>query len=103
MLKNLIVFLSIIILFYIINNFILKKNINEHYLTYFLPFYNRNSDDLANFYNNDENNLNYFKKKFNYQDLNIGTNYSEEYFIKSLIKKKFIKYRYCIISISYIK
>ena len=64
----------------------MKKNEKEHYLTYFLPFYNIEKNDLFRFYNNNENNLNYFKKKFNYNDLNIGTNKFDEYFVKILIK-----------------
>ena len=69
------------------NNFILKKNINEHYLTYFLPFYNRDANDLANFYDNDENNLNYFKKKFNYDLIKYGIGKNDKVFIKYIISE----------------
>jgi hypothetical protein len=49
MVKLLFVIILIIIIFYIINN---KLNSNkEHYLTYFLPFYDNSKDNLANFYN----------------------------------------------------
>ena len=76
----------IIIIFYILNKFVLKKTIKENYLTYFLPFYGGNKNYLAKFYNNDENNLNYFKKKFDYSILKIGSNIEQKYFIKSLIE-----------------
>jgi len=86
MLKLFFSFILIVIIFYILNNIFLKKNVKEHYLTYFMPYYNIEKNDLFRFYDNNENKLNYFKKKFNYYDLNIGTNKLDEYFIKILIK-----------------
>jgi hypothetical protein len=86
MFKLFLIFILIIIIFYIINKFILKKIIKENYLTYFLPYYDSKNTDLANFYNNNENNLNYFKKKFDYNILKIGTIIEEKFFIESLIK-----------------
>lgn len=84
-LKFLILLIIIIIIFYIFNNYILKKDINEHYLTYFLPYYNIKDNDLATFYNNNNNNDNYFKKKFNYDVLKIGTIILEKELIESII------------------
>jgi len=72
------------IIFYIINN-ILKKITNEHYLTYFLPFYDSSNIDLSNFYKYNENNDNYFKKKFNYTVLKFGTTIIEKFFFENLI------------------
>ena len=89
-----VILLSIIIyiFFYIINKSIY---INEHYLTYFLPYYNNNNTDLALFYKNNENNLNYFKKKFKYQILNFGTISKEKYYIEKVISD-YIKNGYSI-------
>jgi len=81
---KILILIILIILFYIINN-ILKKNIEEHYLTYFLPFYDDKDIDLALFYKNNENNNNYFKKKFNYNILKFGTTKTDKYFINRLI------------------
>lgn len=76
----------IIILFYIINKFFLKKKeLNEHYLTWFLPYYNPDLNNLSNFYNDNYNNLNYFKKKFIYKPIKFCSNKSDKVFINSLI------------------
>ena len=72
MFRFLIITISLIIIFYVLNKYFFKRNIKEHYLTYFLPFYNNDKNRLANFYKNDENNLNYFKKKFNYDIMKFG-------------------------------
>ena len=85
MLKIIFLIILFIIIFYIINNKLNKTK--EHYLTYFLPFYTNSKNDLANFYNNNENNYNYFKKKFNYNIIKIGSIYSEEYFVKLLLNE----------------
>lgn len=85
MLNFIIIFIFIIILFYISNKYLFKKNINEHYLTYFLPFYNKKTNALSNFYENNENNLNYFKKKFNYDLIKFGIGKNDEEFIKYTI------------------
>ncbi len=71
-LKHTLAIIFITLIFYLSNKTIFKKNIKENYLTYFLPFYDKNTSSLANFYNNNENNLNYFKKKFNYYILKFG-------------------------------
>ena len=68
----------IIIIFYLLDKMIFKNKvydkdqIKEHYLTYFLPFYDTKITSLTNFYANNENNDNYFKKKFNYDQINFG-------------------------------
>jgi len=87
-------FILSILIFYFLNN-ILKNNIKEHYLTYFMPFYHVENNDLFKFYDNNENNLNYFKKKFNFHTLKIGTNKLDEYFIEILIKN-FISMSYVL-------
>ena len=62
MLKFLILIIFLIIIFYLFNKFLLK-DVEEHYLTYFLPYYDNKGTDLAKFYKNNESNENYFKKK----------------------------------------
>jgi TRAP-type uncharacterized transport system substrate-binding protein len=93
MLKILFLIILIIIIFYIINNNL--KNTKEHYLTYFLPYYSNTKDNLANFYNDNENNYNNFKKKFNYNIIKFGSIHAENYFIKLFISE-FIKNTYNI-------
>ena len=70
MLKIYIIIILLIIIFYLLNNY-LKKNIKENYLTYFLPYYSNKTNLLANFYNNNDNEKAYFKKKFNYKPINF--------------------------------
>ena len=84
--KYIFIYILIIIIFYIINKYILRKNINEHYLTYFLPYYNHNISSLTNFYKNNENNANYFKKKIDFRKINIGISNIDELFVESLFK-----------------
>ena len=62
MLKIIIIYIIVFIIFYFTNKYLLNKKINEHYLTYYLPFYDTKVTALSNFYNNNENNLNYIKK-----------------------------------------
>ena len=83
--KYIFIYILIIIIFYIINKYILHKDINEHYLTYFLPYYN-NTNALTNFYKNNENNANYFKKKFDFRKINIGISDIDKYFAEALFK-----------------
>ena len=78
------IILILLIIFSIINSY-LKKNIKEHYLTYFLPYYDNKITELTNFYNNDENNLNYFKKKINYYPIKFGTNKEDIDFTKDFL------------------
>lgn len=58
----------ILILFVIVNYYL---NVQENYLTYFLPFYSIDSKPLRNFYINDDYNKNYFKQKLNYEIFNF--------------------------------
>ncbi len=50
-LKHTLAIIFITLIFYLSNKTIFKKNIKENYLTYFLPFYDKNTSSLANFYN----------------------------------------------------
>lgn len=62
--KYIIIYICLIfILFYIFNSIL---HVQENYLTYFLPFYNVESNLLRDFYNNNDNNKNFFKKKMIY-------------------------------------
>ena len=85
MLKIFLLIIIIIVIFYILNKCIFKKNIQENYLTYFAPFYDDNINALSTFYDKKENNLNYFKKKFNYEKIYFNFNTSNIKFIKFLI------------------
>jgi hypothetical protein len=78
-------FLIFFILFFIINKNMNKNILKEHYLTYFLPFYDDNINQLTNFYANDEYNNNSFKSKFNYDTIYFSCIPSDVYFIKLLI------------------
>ena len=84
--KYVFLYISIIIIFYIINKYILHKNINEHYLTYFLPYYDNKITNLTNFYKNNENNANYFKKKFDFRKISVGITEIDIYFVENLFK-----------------
>lgn len=85
MLKILILNLIIIIILYILNKYFFKKNINENYLTYFLPYYNSDTNKLGTFYKDNDNLKNYFKKKFNYNKINISATYDEKKIIEFII------------------
>ena len=74
-------------LFYILNKNILKNVINEHFLTYFLPYYDPKLNTLSNFYKKKENNLNYFKKKFNYNEILFCIDDINKNFISKFISK----------------
>jgi TRAP-type uncharacterized transport system substrate-binding protein len=89
-----IIILFIIIIFYILNKYI-KQNIKEHYLTYYLPYYDNKNTDLSLFYKNNENNDNYFKKKFKYNVLKFGSILGEKNYIESVISN-YIKYSYAV-------
>jgi len=67
-----ILFIIIILLFYIINKRIILQK--ENYLTYYLPFYNVDSSLLHTFYKEHNYSKNYFKKKFNYEVVKLGSN-----------------------------
>jgi TRAP-type uncharacterized transport system substrate-binding protein len=91
MLKLFILIIILIIIFYILNKYFFRKKVEEHYLTYFLPFYDNQLPELTNFYKEKEYNLNYFKKKFNYKKIRIGFYYLDEDIIKLLISNYIAK------------
>lgn len=73
--KIFIIFILISIIIYILYKYyynIINKNNKEHYLTYFLPYYKRDIYPLTKFYLNNDNNLNYFKKKMDYNTVKMG-------------------------------
>jgi len=75
--------LFFVLLFYISNTFIFYKT--EHYLTYFLPFYDKEASTLANFYKNKEDNYNSFKKKFSYDVVRYGVIKGDHTFARLLL------------------
>jgi TRAP-type uncharacterized transport system substrate-binding protein len=85
--KYILIFFILLIILYIVNKYVFIKKIKEHYLTYFLPF-NTDSDniDLSNFYNNNENNLNYFKHNLDYNIIKLGMIELDKYFTENIIK-----------------
>ena len=87
----------IIIIFYIIFyniNKLIKKNTKEHYLTYFLPYYDNKITELTKMYNNNDDKKNFFKKKFLYKPLIfIYNDYQKNYVTqlsKIIISKNFL-------------
>ena len=76
---NLIVlFIIIIFIFYTINKRLIVHK--ENYLTYYLPFYNIDSNLLNNFYREHNYSKNFFKKKFDYEVIKLGSStYSYEF------------------------
>jgi TRAP-type uncharacterized transport system substrate-binding protein len=89
--KLIFIIIIILIIFYSINKLIKKykndkKEIKEHYLTYFLPYYNTNIKEIAKFYDNNDNKKNFFKKKFFYKPLIFIYNDYQKYYITQLSK-----------------
>ena len=74
------IFFIVFILFKIYN----KNKIQENYLTYYLPFYNPNLDQLSNFYLENDDNKNYVKKHFNYKELVFTSDLTNSGFMKIL-------------------
>lgn len=91
MLKIFILIIILIVIFYLLNKNIFKKPVKEHYLTYYLPFYDPSKNDLSNFYKNNDNNANYFKKKFNYDVIKFGILKDEKIFAKDLLSNYIAK------------
>jgi hypothetical protein len=87
----LILLISIITLtLYIINE---SFNVKEHYLTYFLPYYDKNLTDITKLYLNEDERKNFFKKKFLYNKIIIGYNKFEKNYIKFfVVQEKIVKY-----------
>ena len=78
MIKIIILFILIVIIFYVINKNIINEK--EHYLTYYLPFYDIDSNLLNNFYREHNYSKNYFKKKFDFEVIKLGSSqYSYEF------------------------
>jgi hypothetical protein len=98
--KLIVLFIIIIFIFYTINKRLIVHK--ENYLTYYLPFYNIDSNLLNNFYREHNYSKNYFKKKFDFEVIKLGSNeYSYEFnelFSKILVDKTL---SYTITSIKY--
>ena len=93
MVYHLLIIIFILLLFILINK---KLDTQENFDTYFLPFYNVESNLLRDFYVNDDNNKNYFKHKLNYNEVYIFSNkYSYSFFKKfnSKLLKKSLLYK----------
>ena len=89
-----ILILLLYLLFYLINKVIMKRQ--ENYLTYFLPFYDVDSNLLNTFYKNHNYNKNYFKQKVDFNIINFGSNNYSQPFNKLISKiitgKTYIQY-----------
>lgn len=103
--NNIFIYITILIiiislLFYIFDKFVFPKT--EHYLTYFLPFYDKEVTDLANFYKNNEDNTNNFKKRFSYDVVTYGI-IKGDYTFARIILSTYISnsYLYKVDTISY--
>ena len=86
----------IFILFYFIHLKLGKYIIQENFLTYFVPFENKTSSLLNDFYNNKDYNKNYLKNKFDYNQIYIYSSgnafnffnlYNKRLIEKSMINK----------------
>lgn len=91
MIYHIFLLIIILILFIFINS---RLKTQENFNTYFLPFYNVESNLLRDFYKNDDYNKNFFKQKINYNKVYIFTNqYSYDFFKKfnsNLLEKSLI-------------
>lgn len=91
MVYHLLIIIFILLLFILVNKHL---NTQENFDTYFIPFYNVESNLLRDFYVNDDNNKNYFKHKINYNEVYIFFNkYSYNFFKKfnaNLLKKSLL-------------
>lgn len=91
--KLIILIIITLIIFYSINKLI-DNNTKEHYLTYFLPFYDNKIADLTKMYDNNDDKKNFFKKKFLYKPLIfIYNDYQKDYITqlsKIIISKSFL-------------
>lgn len=96
----LVLFIIIIFIFYTINKRLIVYK--ENYLTYYLPFYNVDSNLLHKFYKEHNYSKNFFKKKNNFEVIKFGSNkYSYEFnvlFSKIIVDKTM---SYSISSIKY--
>lgn len=78
-----VILVIIFILFIIINKYLI---IQENYHTYFIPFYNVESNLLRDFYINKDYNKNFFKHKMNYDYIYIYSNKTFYDFFKNFNK-----------------
>lgn len=68
---KLIICIIILFIFYYMNHY-LFNSVKEHYLTYFLPYYDNDKSEIQKFYENDDiKRLNY-KKYFTYEPFHFG-------------------------------
>ena len=84
---NIKIIILIVLILFIFTFLYHSYETKEHYLTYFLPFNEDNTDklDLYNFYSSKINNTLYFKSKMDYNKIKIGIN-DDTYFIKYMLK-----------------
>ena len=83
MVYHLLILIFILIFFILINKNLDRK---EHFYTYFLPFYNVQSNLLRDFYVNKDYNKNFFKHKINYNDVYIFSNSNSYNFFQNFNK-----------------
>lgn len=86
----LIIFLIILTIFILLNNHLV---IQENYHTFFLPFYNVESNLLRDFYVNKDYKKNYFKHKMNYNKIYIFSSNNSFDFFNNFNKKLLAKTR----------
>lgn len=84
MIKYIFLYVLIILIFYILNKNLKKK---ENFLTYFNPFYDDKINLINNFYKNNDNNKNYLKKKFNYDKIIFTYNSKNKETILNLVSR----------------
>jgi TRAP-type uncharacterized transport system substrate-binding protein len=75
----------LIIIFYLVNKYFLKEDVQENYLTFFLPYYNNKLNKLYNFYTDNDYNKNFFKRNFDNKELTYSYHYEDEIFTKLLL------------------
>lgn len=85
--KCIIIFLSVIFLFILLNRFCKReKKVIENYVTYFLPFYNNEKSELDSFYENEDYNRYNIKKQIIYKPIYFGfLGNEQDYTTRSLI------------------
>jgi len=73
-----------------------KYSTKEHYITYFLPYYDNKITELTKMYNENDDKKNFFKKKFLYKPLTfIYDDYQKDYItqLTNIIMSKSFLYR----------
>lgn len=94
--KLICIFLIILFLFYFINN--MNKENKEHYLTFFIPYYDNEKDKIQQFYENEDYKRLNYKKNFFYKPINFGYYIKEKKYIIQNIAKMLLansKIKYC--------